>query len=820
MRKKLLSNVMLLLTMLFVGVGSAWAQADKSEDYTGNVTLSSTGGSNASACKVIINETEYDGIKAGTSSKDGSVVITVPQGTKYLHLHIAGWNNVSVKVSVNPYSGIISDGLESGSISLTSNSGISGNSPFTFNGEANTSDYYKVLTFESALAENKEFTFKATSGKRFAVWGVTAEAESTTPGDQSVATTVTIDDSGITNTNVFDGTAAGSLAATVSTADGEISGATVAWSGNNDAVATIDANGAVTLVAAGTVNFKAEYAGEDGVYKSSSKTYTMTVTNQDPNAPGTKNNPYSVAEAIDAIDNNGNVTGVYVEGYISQIDSYSNSKYITYWISEDGTTTATQFEVYKGLGLNGADFSSKDDLAVGAKVVIVGNITYYSNSSVYEFSANSQLVSLELPQIQQQDPTITVADATIAFGETFTVDETAITGGAITVSGDEQIVSIKGLVITPKAAGKVVITVATGENTYYYAGQETFTLTITAPEGLTEAPAAAGETVEFDFASNDDWGLPEGSSNKTVDEASYSNGTYTIKVAGSTNNGYYWNTSGYLLMGKSGATLTLPAFDKAVVQIDVVGTSGASTGVLQNIYVGDEEVSTETTGAKDVTNEYAIASEYQAAGNVYVLKVTSAHNTQISKIVVHFAGTGTYTEKATLNASGYATYATKYPLDFSAAADYTAWTVSEINGTTITFEQVTDAVKGGVGVLLKGEANASVTLASADSDEEPANLLQGTLVPTYVAAGEFYGLKADAFQAINAGVVPAGKAILPVPANSVKALTFVFNGVDGIQTIETVSAEQAAQIFDLAGRRIAQPRKGVNIVNGKKVLVK
>ncbi len=143
---------------------------DNSANYSGNVTLATTGGSNASKCKISISDVSYDGIKAGTGSNAGAVRITVPSGTKYLHLHVAGWNNESVVLSVTPTG-------YSSNIKLTSNSGISSNTPFTFNGEANTSDYYKVITFNTALTSDTNLTFTASSGKRFVVWGVTAQAE-------------------------------------------------------------------------------------------------------------------------------------------------------------------------------------------------------------------------------------------------------------------------------------------------------------------------------------------------------------------------------------------------------------------------------------------------------------------------------------------------------------------------------------------------------------------------------------------------------------------------------------------------------------------
>ncbi len=152
-------------------------------------------------------------------------------------------------------------------------------------------------------------------------------------------------------------------------------------------------------------------------------------------------------------------------------------------------------------------------------------------------------------------------------------------------------------------------------------------------------------TLDFTLATGDDgktseWGFPAGSSNKTVEEKSFTYGNYTIKVAGSEGQGYYWHDKDhYLLFGKQGATVTLPAFDFDVERIDIEGTSGASAGVKQNIFVGDEAVSTETTGAKDVTNQFVIAEGKQAAGTIYTIKVTSNHNNQIKTIKIWKKGT-------------------------------------------------------------------------------------------------------------------------------------------------------------------------------------
>ena len=133
-----------------------------------------------------------------------------------------------------------------------------------------------------------------------------------------------------------------------------------------------------------------------------------------PTGPGSQANPYTVAQARAAIDANAGITGVYATGIVSQVDSY-NSTYnsITYWISDDGTTT-NQLEAYGGIsGIEGWTFSSKDDITVGATVVIYGNLTKYN--TIYEFAANNQLVSYSAPTypIIDAEETLTLAyDAT------------------------------------------------------------------------------------------------------------------------------------------------------------------------------------------------------------------------------------------------------------------------------------------------------------------------------------------------------------------------------------------------------------------------
>lgn len=426
--------------------------------------------------------------------------------------------------------------------------------------------------------------------------------------------------------------------------------------------------------------------------------------------------------------------------------------------------------------------------------------------------------------ITANDVVMTYGDAPTAIGAT-TSDGYA--GTLSYESASENVATIDGSGnVTIVNAGLTTITINATANAanLYTASSKVINVTVNQPAGGTTAKPAT-DVITLDFTDNSGWGFPAGSSNKTTAEGSFTSGGYTVKLAGGgSGNGYYYHsTDKYLLMGKSGATLTLPAFSYPVTKIEVVGKSGASTGVNQNIYVGETSVSTASTGATG-TNTYSINSSYQTAGTIYTLKVTSAHNTQITVIKVT-VDKGSVTIPVTLNASGYATYCSEYPLDFTdyKSANYSAWQITDINSSTneITFSQIKGKVKGGTGIFLMGQSNGNILLTSSDcSIGLDDNLLEGTLVPTYVAANTYYGLSGNNFVKINAGIVPAGKAILDASWVSASRLSFVFE--DEPSGINNVNHEAITdnRYYDLQGRRVMQPTKGLYIVNGKKILAK
>ena len=120
-------------------------------------------------------------------------------------------------------------------------------------------------------------------------------------------------------------------------------------------------------------------------------------------------------------------------------------------------------------------------------------------------------------------------------------------------------------------------------------------------------------------------------------------------------------------------------------------------------------------------------------------------------------------------------------------------------------------------------------LSSAVSEEE--NLLKGTLTPmqldlsdesSYYSLGVlnnmigFYKFENEGTTTITLG---ANKAYLntSIPSGNVKGFTFSFE--TGINSIDKgQSAIDKMQIYNVAGQRLSKPVKGINIINGKKVI--
>ena len=178
----------------------------------------------------------------------------------------------------------------------------------------------------------------------------------------------------------------------------------------------------------------------------------------------------------------------------------------------------------------------------------------------------------------------------------------------------------------------------------------------------------------------------------------------------------------------------------------------------------------------------------------------------------------------TIPASGYATVASKYALDCAnLPSGLKAYKVSEISASAATIVEVNEAVAAGTGLILEGAAGSyEIPVVATGTDISATNLLKAAVKATDVEADKVYVLKDGTFHLVTAAsTVPAGKAYLEVPAESeARALTIEIGGkTTGINKVEAAVAGDA-EIYNMLGQRVAQPTKGLYIVNGKKVIIK
>ncbi|MBR3857804.1 MAG: hypothetical protein IKM68_07485, partial [Bacteroidaceae bacterium] len=130
-------------------------------------------------------------------------------------------------------------------------------------------------------------------------------------------------------------------------------------------------------------------------------------------------------------------------------------------------------------------------------------------------------------------------------------------------------------------------------------------------------------------------------------------------------------------------------------------------------------------------------------------------------------------------------------------------------------------------VVLKGAPKTYVYNIAAEASPITDNVLKGTLEPIeatgkYVLAkpaGEEVG-----FYLANSGDIAACKAYLEINSE-IKGFIFKFDddatGIDDISDYNNAkNLNESKAIYNLAGQRLNKMQKGINIVNGKKIMVK
>jgi hypothetical protein len=258
-------------------------------------------------------------------------------------------------------------------------------------------------------------------------------------------------------------------------------------------------------------------------------------------------------------------------------------------------------------------------------------------------------------------------------------------------------------------------------------------------------------------------------------------------------------------------------------------TSGRESGAITGWTGGDKSTIENTYNIAVVKNGENISTDFVRGGgnlvNTYNLSATDAQVTsgelcyKLGAAFSQLIGTDAYPAfgNAPVSYVGEVGYATMYDTTtgYELNGDVKAY-VAVLNKTWLSLNEI-ENVPAGTPVILTGTYYNK--LAQDLPAINVANSLNGTDTET-AADGTMYVLaKVDdqiGFYRATTGTIPAGKAYIK-STSGVKAFYFGDDDATGISLTPALTEGEGA-MYNLAGQRISKMQRGINIINGKKVL--
>lgn len=289
------------------------------------------------------------------------------------------------------------------------------------------------------------------------------------------------------------------------------------------------------------------------------------------------------------------------------------------------------------------------------------------------------------------------------------------------------------------------------------------------------------------------------------------------------NDQYPWTTTG-------GKTCPSIAFKNTVAGKILVYAAKASASTATLRYY------TKSTGVTS-TNQAVTTTPTEYSWNVAADEVT--YITAGTAAGLHIYGVRFVPViKTTIGSHGKSSFSCAQGLDFSNATPdgLKAYKAKEVNGDGLVVLLSVDEAPAGTGLILLGEPDTEYTIPVKDNATGVGdNLMVGTITETAVAASTSsvhnyiwaYTASGLGFYNVDAATTSAaGKAYLSTGATALAAdpgaRSFIFEDEDvtGIDVVKGFELKANGEYFNLSGQRVAQPTRGLYIVNGKKVVIK
>ena len=415
-----------------------------------------------------------------------------------------------------------------------------------------------------------------------------------------------------------------------------------------------------------------------------------------------------------------------------------------------------------------------------------------------------------------------------------TISYTTSSTGAVTVSGGAGYVttsvneSTKTITVAPlaKTTSPQTITVSQAADETYEAGSVTFTVTVD-----DKTPGSVGGYFTK-ITSMDDF--EDGGTYLIV----YETGSVAFNGALDT-----------LDVANNNIPVTI-ADNKIEVSPDVMAATftitskegGYSIKAASGYYIGNTlDANGLKRSAEDkYTNDITFG---RSDGNVYITSSSSylRYNKNVSENRFRYFKSSTYTQQGAIqlykliapptsipvfvSELGCGTFASDYALDFSASEIRAFY--ATVSGDNLIFYEV-EKVPANTGVLLYkvGGASDDIPVYNGTTDAVKGNaFVRGTGEPVSYSEDDknyilFDGDDGLGFYKANKNPVATDRAYIHVESGNVKCfLLDLENDPTGIRSMEEVRGMmEDGVIFNLAGQRLQKMQKGINIVNGKKVL--